>query len=158
MTYQTKKTRTVPAVTFAAVIALAMPFVASKEGLRLDPYYDTVGVLTVCYGETNVPMRRYSKAECDAQFKKSLETRYGRVVAEVTPGIFDYPRSAVAAISFAYNIGPQGYTKSRTAALFNQGKFKEGCQAMMGWLRPPEIKGRRTKERDLCLSGLKNVN
>jgi lysozyme len=154
MSYKTKKTRAVPAAAFAAVIALAAPFIASKEGLRLDPYYDTVGVLTVCYGETNVPMKRYTKAECDAMFKKSLETRYGRVVANVTPGVFKYPLTAAAAISFAYNIGPQGYTKSRTAALFNQGKFKEGCQAMTGWLKPPEIRGRRMKERALCLKGL----
>lgn len=151
---QLKRSRAVPAATFAAVIALAMPFIMSVEGFRNDPYYDTVRKLTVCYGETNVPMRRYSKTECQVFLKQTLESKYEKTVAETTPEIFNHPLSAVAAISFTYNIGTSGYVKSRTAVLFNQGDFVGGCHAMMGWLKNPELRERRTKERNLCLKGL----
>ena len=140
----------------AAAILIATPFVAQLEGKRNDPYYDTVGVMTVCYGETNVKMRRYSDAECLAMFKRSLEG-YGQRVVKCTPGIVDNPRVLASATSFAYNVGSAGYCRSTTAKLFNQGNLAAGCRAMMNWVTPPEIRGRRQKETNLCLAGANNV-
>lgn len=136
-----------------AAMVIAVPFVASKEGKRNDPYLDTVGVKTVCYGETNVPMRRYSDPECKIMFEQSLTT-YGKAVLRCTPGIADRPRVLAAAISLAYNIGAAGYCRSTAARHFNAGRIADGCHAFMLWNRPREIIGRRTKERDLCLSGV----
>lgn len=54
----------------AAALTLAVPLIAKWEGKRNDPYRDIVGVKTVCYGETRVPMRPYSDAECTAMLRK----------------------------------------------------------------------------------------
>jgi lysozyme len=137
----------------AAALVIATPFIAMREGKRNDPYFDTVGVQTVCYGETNVKMRRYSDAECDALLKNALAV-YGGQVLKCTPGIADKPRVLAAAISLSYNIGPAGYCRSTAARAFNAGRIADGCHAFMLWNRPREIIGRRTKERDLCLSGV----
>ena len=139
----------------AAALIVATPFIAMKEGKRNNPYLDTVGVLTVCYGETRVPMRRYTDAECLAQFNKALGEDFGPAVLKCTPTIADRPRVLASAISLAYNIGVSGYCRSTAARRFNQGRIVEGCNAYMLWNRPQEIIGRRRKERDLCLSGAK---
>ena len=137
----------------AAALIVATPFIAAKEGKRNNPYRDTVGVLTVCYGETRVPMRRYTDAECLAMFNKALGEDFGPAVLKCTPGIADRPRVLASAISLAYNIGVTGYCRSTAAKRFNAGDIKGGCQAYMMWLKQPELAGRRRKERDLCLSG-----
>jgi lysozyme len=137
----------------AAALIVATPFIAAKEGKRNNPYLDTVGVMTVCYGETRVPMRRYSDAECLAQFNKALGEDFGPAVLRCTPGIADRPRVLASAVSLAYNIGVSGYCRSTAARKFNAGDIRGGCNAFMLWNRPREIIGRRMKERDLCLSG-----
>ena len=52
----------------AAIVGTAaaglIAVVAQWEGKRNEPYQDIVGVWTVCYGETNTAMRRYSDGEC----------------------------------------------------------------------------------------------
>lgn len=148
----TNRTRATGAL--AAALIVATPFIAAKEGKRNNPYYDTVGVLTVCYGETRVPMRRYTDAECLAQFNKALGEDFGPAVLKCTPGIADRPRVLASAISLAYNIGISGYCRSTAARKFNAGDIKGGCNAFMLWNLPREIIGRRKKERDLCLSGV----
>jgi len=140
-------------ILIGVAVMLSVPLIAQFEGLRTDPYNDIVGVQTVCYGETRVAMRRYTKQECDAMLQKATEEFAGQVL-KVTPILQYHPYQLSAATSFAYNIGIGAYKSSRTAALFNAGKFKEGCEAMMGWLKPKELYNRRNKERQLCLTGL----
>jgi lysozyme len=147
----TNRTRATGAL--AAALIVATPFIAAKEGKRNNPYLDTVGVPTVCYGETRVPMRRYTDAECLAMFNKALGEDFGPAVLRCTPGIADRPRVLASAISLAYNIGVSGYCRSTAARKFNAGDIRGGCNAYMLWNRPREIIGRRMKERDLCLSG-----
>lgn len=51
----------------AAVLLVAGGLIAKWEGVRYLPYYDAVGVLTVCYGHTGrdiVPGKEYTLAEC----------------------------------------------------------------------------------------------
>lgn len=147
----TRNTRVTGAL--AAALIVATPFIAVKEGKRNSPYLDTVGVPTVCYGETRVEMRRYTDAECLAMFNKALGEDFGPAVLKCTPGIANRPKVLASAISLAYNIGVAGYCRSTAARRFNQGRIVEGCNAYMLWNRPPEIIGRRRKERDLCLAG-----
>ncbi len=42
----------IAAVALAGVLALAAPLIQKWEGVRYEPYRDSVGVLTVCYGHT----------------------------------------------------------------------------------------------------------
>lgn len=141
------------ALALVAAALIATPFIGAREGKRNDPYIDSVGVLTVCYGETRVNMRRYTNAECDAQLQSAITNDFGPRVLACTPGIADKPRVLASAISFSYNIGSAGYCRSTAARKFNAGDIRGGCNAFMLWDRPREIIGRRAKERDLCLSG-----
>lgn len=145
------RTRAIGAL--GAALIVATPFIAAKEGKRNNPYLDTVGVATVCYGETRVQMRSYTDAECVALLNKALGDDFGPAVLRCTPRIADRPKVLASAISLAYNIGAAGYCRSTAARRFNAGRIVEGCHAYMLWNRPSEIIGRRRKERDLCLSG-----
>jgi len=142
------------AAALVAAALIATPFIAAREGKRNAPYVDSVGVLTVCYGETRVNMRHYTDAECKAQLQASITDDFGPQVLACTPGIADKPRVLAASISLAYNIGARGYCRSTAARKFNAGDIVGGCNAFMLWDHPREIIGRRKQERDLCISGV----
>lgn len=159
-------------LTSAAVIAatIAAPFTAHHEGLRLKAYLDPVGVPTICYGETlNVELgQEKTKQECDALFEARLGWFAYMVDLKIEPEI---PAKTHAALtSFAYNIGVNGFNRSYTARLFNDGYMEAGCDAMMGWyraggrdcrVRSNNCYGmivRREAEIKLCHEGLEDYN
>ncbi len=147
--------------TLAAVLAAATIFVGANEGLRTKAYLDSVGVPTICYGETlGVKLgQTHTVDECKAMFGPRLE--------EFWHGMHDVRKDGkyiqvtvtvptdVALLSFAYNVGLGGFRKSNTLKLLNQGKYEEACDALMGWVKPPEVRSRRAREKALCLEGVK---
>lgn len=140
----------------AALIATT----AAWEGLSTDPYADKLahGILTVCYGDTEVEMRRYTKAECQELLGDRLADYAAPVLAR-NPELKGHDAQIVAATSLAYNIGVGNYRKSSVARLFSAGRWKEACDAFLKWNRAGgrEIKGltnRRKAERAICLRGL----
>lgn len=142
----------------AAALAIATPFVAKWEGTRNDPYRDIVGVMTVCTGETNVKMRHYTDAECAAMLQTSLGS-YARSVLERNPNLADRPYILAAASSLTYNIGASAYWRSTVAKRFSEGRFREGCDAMLAWNKAggrvvSGLAKRREAERRVCLTGL----
>lgn len=142
----------------AAALVLAVPLIASWEGKRNDPYLDIVKVSTVCYGETRVPMRRYSDAECTAMLDKAVED-FAKPVARCTPTIADRPYQLAAATSLAYNVGVRGYCGSTAARRFAAGDFKGGCAALKFWNKAggrvvTGLVNRRAAEYRLCMVDL----
>lgn len=138
-----------------AVTALIAPW----EGKRNDPYLDIVKVPTVCYGETQVPMRRYSDAECVAMLHRAVEARYAPAVYRCVPGLRMRPYAAAASISLAYNIGTGGFCKSTVARRFNAGDWTGGCNAFASWVKAggrvvPGLVNRRRAEIKICLKGV----
>lgn len=138
----------------AALVAL----VAGWEGKSNDPYRDIVGVWTVCYGETQAPMRRYSDAECKAMLADRLADYAAPVLAR-NPELRGHDNQVIAASSLAYNIGPANYRRSSVARLFSAGRWREACDAFLRWNRAGgrEVRGltnRRRAERDVCLRGI----
>jgi lysozyme len=143
----------------ASAIALAVATIAPWEGRRNTPYRDIVGVWTVCDGETRVPMRRYSDAECDAMLERAVAVDFAPAVFACVPGLRDRPRPAAASISLAYNIGAAGFCRSTAARRFNAGDWRGGCDAiarfnMAGGKVVRGLVNRRAAEVKLCLSGL----
>lgn len=147
----------------AAMLLVATPFVATWEGKSNVPYLDSVGVRTVCYGETRVEMRRYSNAECDALLRDGLED-FGQEVARLAPGIEQSPFEWAAHTSFAYNIGTGAYARSSVLRLFNAGDRVGACRfmtrykyaggkALAGLQYRREGRGQRIGESELCLAG-----
>lgn len=138
-----------------AALTLATPQIMRWEGKRNDPYRDIVGVLTVCYGETQAPMRRYSDAQCATMLATRVERDYARSILACVPGFATRPHAFAASISLAYNIGTSAFCRSTTARRFNAGDWPGGCDAMLGWNRAGRqaIRGltrRREAERKLC--------
>lgn len=144
----------------ASAIALAATlFIAPWEGLERDPYIDIAGVLTVCYGETQGPMRRYTEAECLEKLLKAVETRYMPKVLACVPALEYRPYAAVASISLAYNIGTGAFCKSTAARRFNAGDWRGGCEAFGRWVKVkgrvvPGLVNRRRDEIKICKKGL----
>lgn len=143
----------------AAMLAIATPFVAQWEGKRNDPYRDIVGVWTVCYGETRVPMRRYTDAECEALLAKGLTEYAGPVLAR-NPELRGHPNQLAAAVSLSYNIGSAAYARSTVAKRFSAGEWRAACDGFLAWRYAGgrEVKGllnRRKAEREICLRGVK---
>lgn len=143
---------------FAAAVAIAAPFVAKWEGLRTDPYRDIAGISTVCYGETRMAMRRYSRAECEAMLTRALANDFASAVQRCVPAIAERPEVFAASIAFSYNIGTAGFCRSTTARRFNAGDWRGGCEAMLRWNMAGGrvIQGlvrRRADESALCLKG-----
>ncbi|MFT3965597.1 MAG: lysozyme [Sphingobium sp.] len=144
------------AAALAAALSIATPEIMRWEGKRNDPYRDIVGVMTVCYGETQAPMRRYSDAECSAMLARRVERDFARPILACIPGFAARPHAFAAAISLSYNIGTSGFCRSTAAARFKKGDWRGGCEAMLAWNRAggkvvPGLVRRREAERRLCL-------
>lgn len=138
-----------------AALALATPLIMQWEGKRNDPYRDIVGVLTVCHGETQAPMRRYSDAECAAMLATRVEADYARPILACVPAFAGHPHAYAASISLAYNIGVAAFCRSSVARAFRAGDWTGGCDAFLRWNRAGgrEVRGltrRRAAERRLC--------
>lgn len=151
------------AAALATTLTLAVPFVTGWEGERLDPYFDSVGVRTVCIGETNVPMRRYSQVECRAMFRERF-AEFALKVQKLSPGIEKSPYEWLAHTSLAYNVGVGAYQKSSVRSLFVQGRPVQACRAirqykfaggqvLAGLVARREGKNERLGEYEVCLVG-----
>lgn len=151
--------KTIAGAAIAAMLAVATPIVAEWEGKRNDPYFDIVGKLTTCYGETrNVENRRYSDAECKDMLTKALG-EYGTAVARRNPELVDHPNQWAAATSLSYNIGVAAYSRSTVAKRFSEGRWRSACNNFLSWrfAGGKEVKGllnRRKAEREICLQDI----
>lgn len=142
----------------AAAAAVLVPLVGNFEGKRNDPYRDIVGVMTVCYGETRVQMRRYSDAECSQMLSEGL-VDFAKPVLARNPELAGRPNQLAAAISLSYNIGAASYARSTVARRFSAGNWRGGCDAFLAWdmaggRHVAGLARRRQAERAICLRGL----
>jgi len=150
--------KTIAGIVVIGSLAISVPLIAEWEGKRNDPYRDIVGVWTVCYGETNVPMRSYSDEECTAMLRESVSI-YQAGVLKCTPTLDGRPYQLAAATSLAYNIGSRAYCRSTAAVRFNQKDFARGCEAITWYNRAGgrTVRGlvnRRKEEYKICMTGL----
>lgn len=147
----------------AAMLAIAVPFGISWEGMKLNPYKDLVGIWTVCGGATHVKMRPYTEAECREITVAQYKT-FGEGVRATTPGIDREPWQWASHTTFASNIGLAAYERSSVRRLFVQGRYVEACRAMRlykyaggkvvnGLIFRREGKDERIGEYELCVVG-----
>lgn len=143
----------------AAVLAIATPLTAMKEGLRLKAYLDPVGIPTICYGETEgVRMGQVkSKQECDTILSVRLAYFAYEVQKEVS---YPLPRETHAALaSWTYNVGVGAMRKSTLMRFMREGKIMHACNQLPRWNKAggrvlPGLVKRREAERQLCLKGV----
>jgi Phage-related lysozyme (muraminidase) len=145
-----------------AAAALLYVLVPAHEGEVLTTYKDPVGILTVCYGDTDpamaIPGVTYTREECLQSLERQLVAHAEPVLA-CTPVLRDHPEQLAAAVSLAYNIGEGNYCKSTVARRFNAGDWAGACAAFEMWTKAkgktlPGLVRRRADERALCEKNL----
>lgn len=144
----------------SAVVALTLPITAHFEGLRLRPYLDSVGVPTICYGETKgitLQTAPKTKAECDVMFEARLGY-FAEMVAWWTD-VEMHPKTHAALTSFTYNVGTGAYRKSTLRKKLNAGDYTGACNELDRWVFAggqtlAGLVRRREAEKALCLEGV----
>jgi len=143
---------------YAKVLALAAALAIPAEGLRQYAYYDPVGILTICYGDTNnvVPGQYATLTEC----KQRLDKEMLYAIEQVDRCVPDLPDNVLAAFAdAAYNIGPRiacDTHRSTAARLLESGRIEEACKQLPRWNKAggvelPGLTKRRNQEMELCL-------
>jgi lysozyme len=123
-----------------------------REGVRLNAYHDTRGILTIGVGHTTAagPPPVYqgmtiTMAECDAILAVDLggvEAAVNRaVMVPISQNAFD------ACVSLGFNIGAPGFTGSSVVRQINARNMQAAADDFLMWDRPPELLGRRKGER-----------
>lgn len=132
--------------------------IASHEGIVNYPYKDTKGIWTVGIGHTKmaglpdpaINKREYSVKEIFEIFAKDMAKFEARVNDAVKVPITQHEYDAL--VSFDFNTG--GIYKAKLTQLLNKGDHIGAAQGFMGWVKPPELRGRRLKEQTLFAKGI----
>lgn len=150
----------------AVVIIASAAIVQPWEGRELRAYYDIVGVLTICDGDTNNvrPGQVATEAECDQRLYANLQ-RYRDELRKCLTA--DLPvKTEAAFISWTYNVGwgaackgGAGGKPARVVRLANAGDLVGACDALRDWNKAggrvvQGLVNRREAERSLCREGL----
>lgn len=133
--------------------------VASHEALIRQAYKDSVGVLTWCVGMTNATghtVERYIGKPASVQHCMNI---YAWALGNYAAGVYRAFKGHkltkaqfAAALSFHWNTG--AIEKASWVKLWKAGDVVGARTAIMNWVTPKEITGRREKERDLFFGGI----
>jgi lysozyme len=141
--------------------------IAEHEGIVPAPYLDSVGVWTWGIGHTAAAgdpdpakMVRSMPADLDAHLVRVIDqfridvVRYAqRVDDAIKVPLAQHQFDAL--VSFDFNTG--GIYRAQLTAAINRGD-RDAARLFMGWLRPPEVRKRRTAEMDLYKAGNYDAN
>lgn len=148
----------------AAVLALAVPFIAGWEGKRNHAYLDTIAnppVWTVCYGQTGSKAYKgayYTDTECEAMLRQSVGEYYSRISACMSDSV---PISVQAALlELAYNVGSGAVCNSTAMRKANAGDYSGACAELDKWVnaggkRVRGLVNRRNASQDMCMRDIK---
>ena len=147
-----------------AVLEIAMPLVKRWEGLRLRAYQDSVGVWTICFGETDgvQPGDVRTEAECEAMLEpRLLEHRAGWLDALTAETLQTrlHPNRDAAFSSWTYNIGVHAARTSTATKRLNAGNIAGACKAAT-WFKKGGgrvilgLVRRRSHEYEHCMVGV----
>ena len=140
-----------PALIGVSAASALIAMVAVWEGKSNVPYSDVIGVMTVCYGETQMPMRRYSDAECKAMLSDRLADYAGPVLRR-NPELRGHDSQVVAASSLAYNIGPGAVCNSSIPDKVRAGQYEAACLTIGQFVCGPATEATRAKPGEKCYS------
>lgn len=144
-----------------AVGIAAVGIITNFEGLRTHAYRDSIGVPTICIGETqNVRMGDTKSAEeCRAMLVRRLDV-FEAGVRKCLKSPDTVPDGAyVASISLAYNVGVPAFCGSSIRRKLDAGDVRGACDAFLNWNKAgghviAGLTTRRKAERQICLNGL----
>ncbi|MGT3292335.1 lysozyme [Yersinia enterocolitica] len=150
----------IASVVAGGAMAIAVALIGGHDGLEgreYMPYYDVVGVLTVCDGHTGKDIilgKRYSDTECDALLHQDLIPVFAAIDRIVKVPMSDFRKAALA--SFGYNVGIAAMTNSTMVKKLNRGDTSGACDELRRWIKAggkvwKGLVNRREVERELCL-------
>lgn len=122
-----------------AINQSALDLIKEFEGLRLETYRDSVGVLTIGYGTTAAagvginpqPGMTITQAQAEQYLRAGVE----KFAAQIRPMIKVpvTPNEFGACVSLAYNIGPGAFTRSSVLRFLNAGSKDIAAQKFALW-------------------------
>lgn len=140
-------------------LPLALNLIREFEGCRLSAYVDTVGVVTIGWGETeNVKIGdRWTQDRADLTLKRRVLSLMSDIL-EVCPALEERPECLAAVTSFTYNVGFSNYRKSSMCRKIKEGDWMGAADEFPRWNRAGGrvLRGltrRRAAERELFLRG-----
>jgi lysozyme len=147
---------------FAAAIVLTLGVAEIKpwEGLRLEPYFDIVGVATVCFGQTGPAARAgrsYTRPECEAMLSDEVRVFAKGLDRCISPNARMYPLQQAVILSWAYNVGLGAACGSTLVRMLNAGMpMDQWCAQLKRWNRAGGdvvwgLTRRRNHEYTLCM-------
>lgn len=122
-------------ITFGALVALGASL-AFFEGYEEKPYYDSVGVLTVCEGITGpkvIKNKTYSRVECDAlrnDYVQKMSAKMSSCIGGTALTEYEW----VAWGNFSYNVGEGAFCRSTAARMLREGKKYQACEQIKKWV------------------------
>lgn len=165
------KKKTTAAVFLALVVSIGSPMALKHEGMKLKPYYDSVGVKTWCVGETEAGYKEeFTEQECKALFTmrygfyaKAVYSMYNETALDIVT-----PEFSAAMTDMAYNVGISTVRKSSMIREINAGNSVRACDAILKYkyaggqdCSNPDnrtcrgVWARRLEMHELCLKGIK---
>lgn len=126
-----------------------LELIKEREGCRLVPYRDSVGVWTDGVGNTNGvvpggPPITQEKAEAD--LRRNLSFAEAAITGGTTVDLEQHQFDAL--VSFTFNVGIGAFVHSTLLRLLNAGDYAGAAAQFDRWHIPPEITSRRNAERE----------
>ena len=152
-----------------AVVLAAEKLIMPWEGLRTTAYLDSVGVPTICWGETkNVRLGiTRTPVECRDMLISRTFADYQQPIVKCAPKLLKAPVSVRAAmISGSYNFGVGAWCRSTAKRMIDASNWNAACEAqtafnkaggrvLTGLVNRREMgDAQRIGEAELCVSGL----
>lgn len=146
------------------VLLAALAFVAGNEGFQSEPYRDSGGVLTDCYGRTKgVEIGvELTRKECDTALMKEL-IEHAKPLERLP---YQLPDNVIIAwADFCYNVGVGACSNSTGYKMLERGDINGACAQLLRWkyvnkkdcsIRANGCYGiwkRRLVENRLCVGG-----
>lgn len=146
----------------ATWVGVGIACVGTYEGYSGRVYRDSVGVLTICYGQTAAVgadfSKTYTKAQCQDMLGKDLPKYDAPLKRCLKPEVYNaLPAHRHAAlVSLSYNIGGVAVCRSSVVRALNADRVREACDDFMRFDRAggrvlQGLVNRRRSERQLCL-------
>lgn len=129
--------------------------IEAREGVRLKAYRDSKNLPTIGVGHLIVPgdgfsmSSRITQEQCDELFAKDVR-KYEDAVNSLNVSLSQNQFDSL--VSFSLNIGIGGLKGSTVAKRLKAGDYPGAATAMMKWVKPKEITGRRKSEQKQFLT------
>lgn len=134
--------------------------IKQSEALRLDAYFDAVGIPTIGYGHTGdvKPGDHITEHQADAILSVDLDG-FERGVSDLTKGLTLTQGQFDALVSFAFNVGLQALQNSTLLRKLRQGDAIGAAAEFDKWNHAggkvlPGLTHRRAQEKALFLLSL----